>query len=254
VAGETEEAALRYRAALEADPRQRDALAGLANLLASSGKLDEAIVLYRRVTDLSPNQPFARYNLGLALETRGDRAGAIEQYRAVLELVPDPSKLESELQASLFRGGGFGTLLEKTRARLAALLGEAPPQAPPAASGADALVQEGNALADRGRMDEAVVRYEKALALDPRNPLAHYNLALAREAAGDAVAAERHYVAAISVAPTFANAHNNLAVLLFRRGDYAGAWREARLARSHGLAPNEEFLRALAERMPEPRD
>jgi tetratricopeptide (TPR) repeat protein len=250
--GETEEAALRYRAALESNPRQRDALGGLANLLAARGQLDEAIVLYRKVTELSPNEPFARYNLGLALETRGDRAEAIEQYRAVLALVPDPSKLASELQASLFRGGGFGTLLEKTRARLAGLLGGAAPQAPAPASGADALVQEGNALADRGRMDEAVARYERALALDPRNPLAHYNLALAREAAGDEDGAIGHYRAAIAAAPTFAGAHNNLAVLLYRRGDYAGAWSEVRLARRLGFAANEDFLRALADKLPEP--
>src|SRR6185295_11571360 len=248
--GETDEAALCYRRAIAANPRQRDAVAGLANVLAGQGKLDEAIVLYRRVTELSPNEPFARYNLGLALETRGDRAGAAEQYRTVLALVPDPSKLDSELKAALFRGGGFGTLLEKARERLAGLEGGAAAPAP--ASGAEALVQEGNALADRGRLDEAVDRYERALAIDPRNALAHYNLALAREAAGDDAGAERHYAAAISAAPTFANAHNNLAVLLYRRGDWAGAWREAHLARRNGLAPNEEFLRALAQKMPEP--
>jgi tetratricopeptide (TPR) repeat protein len=255
--GELDEAALRYRDAMAANPAQHDVLMNLANILAGKGNLAEAIPLYRKVVELAPGQPFARYNLGLALETTGDREGAIAEYRAVLAILPDPAKLTSEFEASLFRGGGFATLLEKTRARLDGLAGGAAPPAPGAPGavpGVDALVREGNALADRGRIADAIDRYTRALALDPRHALAHYNLALAEEARGDDTSALAHYEAAIESAPAFAGAHNNLAILLYRRGDYAGAWREVRLVRTHGMSPSDEFVRALAEKLPEPRE
>jgi Flp pilus assembly protein TadD len=54
----------------------------------------------------------------------------------------------------------------------------------------------GEAALDRGEHAEAVSAFRKAAYLDPDHPIAHLNLGLALEVAGDAVASKRAYAAA----------------------------------------------------------
>lgn len=65
-----------------------------------------------------------------------------------------------------------------------------------------------------GKTDEALKLYEEALALDPNNKLAAYNLGLIKQLAGDAAAAERYYRMALTVDPGFAPALYNLAIVV----------------------------------------
>ncbi len=44
-----------------------------------------------------------------------------------------------------------------------------------------------------------------------------------------------------------------VATALFFLEDYAGAWREVRLARSHGFEPPPGFVSMLSAKEPEPR-
>jgi tetratricopeptide (TPR) repeat protein len=115
------------------------------------------------------------------------------------------------------------------------------------------MINTANILADRGRTAEAVGYYERALALAPNHPLAHYNLGLAYEELGRADDAERAYREAIRQDPAMVAARNNLAVVRFRAGDFAEAWREVEEMRRRGAQPHPDFLRALAQAMPEPR-
>lgn len=116
----------------------------------------------------------------------------------------------------------------------------------------EGIVNLANAYADRHRTEEAIGMYRRALAIDPRWTLAHYNLGLALEEAGRPGEALEAYRGAIEVDPRFGAAYNNMAILLFRKGDFAAAWAAVRAARANGVAPHPEFLRALAERMPDP--
>jgi chemotaxis methyl-accepting protein methylase len=58
------------------------------------------------------------------------------------------------------------------------------------------LMAAGEAALDRGEHAEAVSAFRKAAYLDPDHPIAHLNLGLALEVAGDAVASKRAYAAA----------------------------------------------------------
>ncbi len=136
-------------------------------------------------------------------------------------------------------------------------------------------LDEGLALAGRGRLDDAVACFERALAADPGSVLARYNigvlrqrqgrledaaraysdalaikpdyleslvnLAIVRQAQGRLDDAEAAYRRAIAVNPNLAELHHNLGGALERRGDLAGAVRSYR----HALAVNPEYAPAV---------
>jgi tetratricopeptide (TPR) repeat protein len=76
----------------------------------------------------------------------------------------------------------------------------------------------GNALAREGRLPEAIGQFQQALRIKPDNAEAHNNLgnALARE--GQLPEAIEHYQQALRIAPDFAEAHNNLGNALLQTG------------------------------------
>ena len=100
-----------------------------------------------------------------------------------------------------------------------------------------AWVNLGNALAQFGKLPQAVAAYEKALELRPHTTLVHYNLGNARRLMGQFQQAVDSYREAVRLAPDFAEAHCNLGHVLqlvglfneslesFRRGHEIGAKR-----------------------------
>jgi len=76
----------------------------------------------------------------------------------------------------------------------------------------------GNSLLNQGRVDEAIIQYQKALALWPESATSHYGLgnALCREKRMDEAIIQ--YQKALEIKPDFAKAHNNLAYSLLQMG------------------------------------
>jgi Flp pilus assembly protein TadD len=79
---------------------------------------------------------------------------------------------------------------------------------------ASAEVAQAEALIARGEADAAIAILERAIAENPRDVRAYLDFGLAHELREDVVAAERAYRAAIEVDAGFAEALNNLGVLL----------------------------------------
>ena len=75
-----------------------------------------------------------------------------------------------------------------------------------------------NALLRVGRTDEAIAHYEKALEIYPKNIPARYNLASVLVQGGRAEEGIAHYRKALELNPRNAGAHNNLGVTLLRLG------------------------------------
>jgi len=91
-------------------------------------------------------------------------------------------------------------------------------QATPAASTASAeQVRFGIAVARKGLWAEARFRFERALALDPRNAAALNNLAIACEQQGEFAKARESYEAALKLRPR--NGHIQQNYDLFREAD-----------------------------------
>jgi len=81
-----------------------------------------------------------------------------------------------------------------------------------------------------GRQNEAEKHYKKAIALDPKNALAHNNYAILLGDLGQQDEAEKHYKKAIALDPSYAPAHYNYANLLRELEHFSEAEREVRTA------------------------
>jgi tetratricopeptide (TPR) repeat protein len=73
-------------------------------------------------------------------------------------------------------------------------------------------------FADRGRNEDAMARYWKALELKPDNAEAHNNLGALLEKTGRTDEALAHYRKALTINPNFVQAHNNLGLLYAKTG------------------------------------
>ena len=88
----------------------------------------------------------------------------------------------------------------------------------------------GAALQSDGRIDEAIVHYQRALEFKPDHAPALNNLGTAQAAKGDAGSAIQSYQRALAIDPAYASAHYNLANALLRGGDSRQAAEHFRLA------------------------
>ena len=82
----------------------------------------------------------------------------------------------------------------------------------------------------QGRLDDAIVQYEEALAINPDYGEALNNLGVVLFARGDLEGAIAKYRKAVEVRPDFAEARNSLGAALFARGDQPGAIAQYRQA------------------------
>jgi Flp pilus assembly protein TadD len=76
----------------------------------------------------------------------------------------------------------------------------------------------GVALAKRGRIDEAMAHFRKALEVDPDYTGAHNNLGIALADCGRIDEAAEHFRKALEIEPDYAEVHANLGNVLARRG------------------------------------
>ena len=94
-AGDDESAAQAYRAVLGSEPRNRDALLGLAGLASRDGRWDEAAGHYVRVLSFHPADTVARAAL-IAIDER-DPARSESGLKALLRSAPDAAHLHFDL-------------------------------------------------------------------------------------------------------------------------------------------------------------
>jgi len=116
----------------------------------------------------------------------------------------------------------------------------------------------GNMFFYKGDMQNAVIKYEYAITLDPDHPIARYQYlaGVQQEGKKDYVSAFKRYQYAIEIEPTFVDTYVELGAMLAKIGDFEGAvqcYRDAaRLAPTlknfHNLR---EILRKLIKDNPE---
>jgi spermidine synthase len=105
----------------------------------------------------------------------------------------------------------------------------------------------GDALLALGRLEEARIHFERALALRPDDALAHRGLGFALHREDRVAEAIPHYEAAIAMGCDEPEVHNNLGAALGQRGDLAGA--RGHFERALRLRPDFDEARQNLERV-----
>lgn len=197
----------------------------------------DSVALYSHAleqTDDPSILPALHNFLGSALSEARRHDEAIETLTEALRLDPEFPEVHAHLGHSLLETGRVGEALRvlERGARLAPddplILGEL-----------------GRALLEANRIDEALPVLERAVGAAPAVARNVFHLGLALDWTDRDTDAESRYREAIRLDPQMAEPHNNLAILLFERGDVAGARRHLQRFRALGGEPHPGFVRAL---------
>jgi tetratricopeptide (TPR) repeat protein len=237
IAGNLQEAEVIYRAILEVQPNEPDALhlLGLVahqvgnnktaiNLLEKAisvnpnasdfyfhcaeaylalHKNDLAITRYKQALAIKPDYVDVLNNLGLALHKLKRYEETITHYEQAIVLKPDYAEAHNNLANSL---------QELDRQQEAITHYEQAIVLKP--DYAEAHYNLGNTLQKLDRQQEAIIHYEQAIVLKPDYAEAHYNLGNTLQKLDRQQEAIIHYEQAIVLKPDYAEAHNNLGYTL----------------------------------------
>ena len=201
--GRIDEAIAHYRKALEIKPDYAEAHTTWASPWRGRGRVDEAIAHYQKALETKPDYAEAHNNLGLALAGRGQVDEAIAHYRKALEIKPDYAEAHNNLGRRLGAAAGGST----RRSPITRRPWKSSPTTPRPTTTSASL------LAGRGRIDEAIAHYRKALEIKPDYAEAHYNLGDVLAGRGQIDEAIAHYRKALEIKPDYAEAHSTSATL-----------------------------------------
>lgn len=214
-AKEAERAVEVLRAADRAQPDRPEVLSNLGNALLLCGRSDEAIALYRRAIELNPGYADALNNLGAALRAKREYAQAIPLFLRALEIRPDYLDALENLALAAPAADEFPGREAVLRAAAERNAGD--PRYAAALAGA---------LQESARFEEAELVARQVLERDERTLGAWVTLGICRMESGDAEEATYCYRRALALDPTNAVARWNLSLSLLMRGEYSEGWEE----------------------------
>ncbi len=191
-AGETDQAANSYLAAIALKPDYGEAHNNLGVVYGKRGDANDAAAQYRIAIRLAPDHARAHNNLGLIHATRGQLDEAIGHYLSAIRAASDYALAHNNLARAYERKG-----------RVDAAIRLAPDHA-------RAHNNLGLIHAGRGQVDEAIGHYLSAIRAASDYALAHNNLARAYERKGRVDAAIRHYRTALRIRRDYPAARERL--------------------------------------------
>lgn len=226
-----------YQRALSVDPREMDAVHGLALIAVDVGRPAEAIPLLARCIALKPDTFLYRMSLGIALLAKGDAEDAAAHLLEVANQAPHLAEPRLHLARALGVLGRWAQAVDVMRdtavrfpdrpevwvAKGNAQRGAKRPKMAEQSYrralelkplDADILNNIGVVLRASGRTTDALERYREALALDPENGAIHANFGNALSELGQTEEAEIHLRRALALNPSSSDARCALAVFL----------------------------------------
>jgi tetratricopeptide (TPR) repeat protein len=203
-----------YLAALELAPTFADAHNNLAVALQAEGALEEAIEHYQTALTIDPSLADVHVNLGSALNKLGRHDDAFEHYRTALALNPYSAQAHFNAGNAQREHGDMQAAVDHFRRAVALHAGFS-----------DAHINLGSALGKLGEYQQAEQHYRLAVALNA-NATNLVCLGASLGAQGRHDEEEVFYRQALTLEPAQADAHQNLAWLHLKRGDYRAGWAE----------------------------
>jgi eukaryotic-like serine/threonine-protein kinase len=161
-----------FQHALTLNPRDSDALAGVAGSYESAGRIAEAETTFKKAAALRPDFWDGYDELGNFYDRQGKYPEAIAQYRRAIELTPDNAQAYLNLGAAYIDTGDPKLFADAERALKKSI--ELSPSYP-------AYANLGNLYAVEKHYPEAAAMTEKALKLNDKNDLVWNNLVVAYE-------------------------------------------------------------------------
>jgi len=172
-----------FEKAAALDPTLPDPAYTLGVIYMQQGKSDQAAGQLRRAVALQPANGDAWALLGNVLKDAGDAAGAMDALKKASELEPDQPSLHVEL-AALDTAAGEKDEAAAERKLAAEMSRKAMNQ-----QKASFALKSAKALLDQGKVPEAVIQLNNAVAAEPASAEPHRLLAEAYEKQGNAAAA-----------------------------------------------------------------
>ncbi|HZT43992.1 MAG TPA: tetratricopeptide repeat protein [Chthonomonadaceae bacterium] len=204
--GHQAKAADAFRRALALQPDSREALSGLGTAQFQQGDYEGAAKTFTQLTKLAPDDATAWIDLGSSLQHQGDSVGAVSAMEEALKHVgkgPRTVAVRRALAASYLNKGDADSLKRAEETYLQVL--QDVPEDPDALNGLGLIAQK------RGKTEDAIGYFKRAIAVNSRFADAINNLAVAYEAKGDTDLAIKTYRRALQVDPKNAQAKKNLA-------------------------------------------
>jgi protein O-GlcNAc transferase len=227
--GRLDEAERQFKALLQAEPANFDALQALASLNAERSNFAMAAELFGRALATRPNDVGSLFNCGHAWLDQNEADKALAYYERALQLAPGNARAHNNRGNALRALGSFEDALRSYDEALAL-----------APDFAGAHNNRGNVLRELGRLPEAVQSYERAIALEADFADAWNNRGVALRELGREDDALASYEEAIRVNSDCAEAHYCRSLLLYHRGNQ----REALAACRRALAIRPEWADA----------
>jgi predicted O-linked N-acetylglucosamine transferase (SPINDLY family) len=198
-AGDLRSAAQLYRAIVQVDPSQAQAWYLLGAACRVLGELDEAEASLQEAVRLQPEHADAHNHLGVTRAQRGKLQEAVLSFRHALRLKPGHPDATRNLQSAQQQQGAGSNVWVSAR------------QAPAEPAGDYRLLfEEGQALRQLGKFDQAAARLRQALWLKADVAEIHNALGITFALQGKLTEAEVCFREALRLDPAFYSAHNNL--------------------------------------------
>jgi protein O-GlcNAc transferase len=209
--GRTEEAIAAHRQAITLNPNYAEAHLALGNALRQQGKPDEAMASYRAAVRARRDYAEAHNNIGVLSQMQGRLDEAASAYRDAVALRPDYAEAQFNLGAVLHQTHDL-VAAEAAYRRVIALDARQYPRI--------AVVYNnlGTVMKDRGRHDEALAYFDKAIALKADYAEAFYNRGTVLQELDRWEDALGAYAEAIRRRKDYADAISNAAIVLQQLG------------------------------------
>jgi tetratricopeptide (TPR) repeat protein len=214
--GQWDAAEREYRLALQSDPSNQAALAGLGRIAVARGQYEQAVPLLEQATRVPSQMASTLRALGDAYAATGNLEGAASAYREAVALSPGDPGVRLSLAAALMRVGEFDEAGSVCRGAIRLSKGN------PSLL-AKAYQQLGEIYSYEGRTAEAIAALYKASELSPRDVEVARGLGGAVVRAGLYGEAAAAYARLLQLAPLDLDAKRQLAWVNFKLERYPAA-------------------------------
>jgi len=202
------EAEKALRKALQADPRNSEYMANLANSVLKQERIDDAIALFEEALELNTENKEARIGLANALHEKADPAASIAYFEDAVKRAPDAPGPLSHLGKALIDAHQFQEAIAVLLKSLELQINFAP-----------AHTNLGIAFQEMKMLNDALECHKTALLLDPSDIYAHNKIADTYIKLKQYDQAHEHYQKIIELAPKDPNSYAKLASSYFSTQD-----------------------------------